>query len=292
MANLSSLTPFTTAATALSNLVLVSPQNTIGYQPQSNPLLNGQTQQQPPSILFHYEGEQTASLISDITDHYVEDNTAISDQIALHPEEVTTHGYIGELNDVPPAALAAIQAIADKLTVISAYTPGLSETALLAYAEAFQLYQVGLNLVNSSVAAWSSINGTGGESVISGNDAFPIAREPNQNRQQEAFQQFYGYWRNRQLFTVQTPWAVYQNMAIKSLRAIQSEETSVVTDFEITFKLMRFASTQSNLPSLQGRAATQSSDPTDLGTSTPVDSTSLSTGLNSNYPTQFPTLVP
>src|ERR1700729_4349756 len=122
MGNISALSQVTTAATALSNLILVSPQSTIGYQPQNAPLANGSPTQPPPSLLFHYEGEQVVSLQSDITDHYIEDNTALQDQIALKPEEVTTHGFIGELNDVAPPILAAVQAIADKLTVIDAYT--------------------------------------------------------------------------------------------------------------------------------------------------------------------------
>src|SRR6266576_7254366 len=106
MGNISALSQLTSAATALSNLILVSPQTTIGYQPQNTPTQNGQTNQPPPALLFHYEGEQTASLQSDITDHYIEDNTALQDQIALKPEETTTHGFIGELNDVAPPALA------------------------------------------------------------------------------------------------------------------------------------------------------------------------------------------
>jgi hypothetical protein len=287
MPNLSSLSSITTAATALSNLILVSPQSTIGYQPQNPSQPNGQTSQPPPSILFHYEGEQTVALESDITDHFIEDNTAIQDQIALKPETITTHGFIGELNDVAPGALATVKAVADKLTVINAYTPVLSTTALIAYNEAFQLYQVGLNAVNSAVAAWSSLSGTGGESVINSQG---LALQANQTKQQIAFQQFYGYWRSRTLFTVQTPWAVFQNMAIKTLRAIQDPETRVITDFEVAFKMIRTAATVTtpgtNL-SYQGRASAQAASLTDLGTSTPVSSISLSQGLTSNFPNAF-----
>jgi hypothetical protein len=287
MPNLSSLAPITTAATALSNLILVSPQSTVGYQPQNPTSPNGQTSQPPPAILFHYEGEQTVSLESDITDHYIEDNTAIQDQISLKPETITTHGFIGELNNVTPTALAAVKAIADKLTIINAYTPALSATALLAYNEAFQLYQVGLNAVNSAVSAWSSLSGAGGESVINGQG---ITLQPNQTKQQIAFQQFYGYWRSRTLFTVQTPWAVFQNMAIKNLRAIQDAETRMITDFEVTFKIIRTAATVTTpgvSQSFQGRASSQAASLTDLGTSTPVSSISLSQGLTSNFPSAF-----
>lgn len=279
--NLSALAPVTTAATALSNLVLVSPQSVQGYQPQNPPNVNGtpSTAQQPPSFLFHYEGEQTVTIESDITDHYVEDNTAIQDQIALKPEMISTHGFIGELNDVTPPALKLLKTAADKLTTIGAYTPGLTLTALIAYSEAFLLYQVASNAVNSAVSAWSSITGTGGVSVIGSNG---LQASSSQNKQQAAFQQFYGYWRSRTLFTVQTPWAIFQNMAIKSMRAIQDAETRVVTDFELTFKMIRTASTLtvSNGLSVDGQLKSQSSSLVDLGTSSPTDSTSLGSGLS------------
>ncbi len=283
--NLSALAPITTAATALSNLVLVSPQSTVGYQPQ-NPANNDgtpSTAQQPPSFLFHYEGEQTATIESDITDHYVEDNTAVQDQIALKPEVITTHGFIGELNDVVPPALQLLKSASEKLTVIGNYVPQLSETALLAYSEALLAYQLASNIANSAVSAWSSIGnlitGSDGQSVIGSNG---LAIASSQNKQQTAFQQLYGYWRSRTLFTVQTPWAVFQNMAIRSIRAIQDGETNVITDFEVSFKMIRTAATfLSNgiQVSLSGRAGAQANGLQDLGTSSPTNSIGLGQGL-------------
>ncbi len=276
MPNLSTLSPITTTATALSNLVLVSPQKTIGYQPQNGIAKNGKTSLTKPALLFHYEGEQTVTLESDITDHFVEDNTAIQDQISLKPEIISTHGFIGELNDVAPAILAPVQLLANKLVTVGAYLPSLSITALLAYNEAFQIYQVASNAANSAIAAWSALTGTGGESVVGSNG---IQVQASQTKQQFYFQQFYAYWRARTLFTVQTPWAVFQNMAIKSLRAIQDAETNVITDFEVSFKMIRLASTvtltASEAAILQGRLANQSAGVTNQGTSTPVSSTSM-----------------
>ena len=287
MGNISALAQATTAATALSNLILVSPRNTIGYQPQSQPNPLGSPQQPPPPLLFHYEGDQSARLKSDITDHYVEDNTARQDQIALHPPMVTTHGFIGELNNVPPAALAAVKAIADKLTGISAYSPGLSVTALEAYNTAAQLYAVGQNAANSAVAAWNTVNNaisggsSGGESVITSQGT--IVLQKNQTEQQVMFQQLFGYWSNRFLFTVQTPWAVFQNMAIDDIIAVQDATTQVITDFNVIFKQIRIASTQVagtlDPTNLQNRAAYQASSVVNQGTNSPTPSIPFTSGL-------------
>lgn len=264
--DLSQLSNETTKIAGLSSLIVVSPQQVIGYQPQNPP---GSTASLPEALLFHYEAENTVNLESDITDHYTEDNSAINDHIALRPETVTVRGFIGELNDVVPKALQPLKTIADKLSVMGAFTPGLSESALRAYNEAWFLYNTGASAVNSLVSVYSSISnavtGSTGQNVIS-QDGVDITK--NQTKQQKAFTQFYGYWRNRTLFQVQTPWAVFENMAIKSLRALQDSETAVITDFEITFKMMRYANTVTK-KTTQGRLQSQGSSLVNLGTSAP-----------------------
>jgi len=293
MPDLSALSGVTTKATALSNLILVTPQSQVGYGPQNPPNADGTVSQRrpPPSLMFHYEGEQTVTIESDITDHYAENNSAIEDQIALKPEVITTHGFIGELNDIVPALLKPLKFVADKLTAIGSYQPSLSATALIAYSQAFFLYQVAARAAESAVSTWSGIgnflSGSNGQNVIDSQGLagfdFQTGRVTGvQNKQQTMFQQFYGYWRERTLFTVQTPWAVFTNMAIKSLRAIQDAETNVITDFEVSFKMIRYASTVQRNGfdvSFSGRAASQAANLTNLGTSSGSGDTSLATSI-------------
>jgi hypothetical protein len=274
MVNLSVLSTVGVAAGALSNLVLVSPQKVVGYQPMNK---DG-TMTSGTALLFHYEGQNDVTLESDITDHYVEDNTAVQDQIALKPEKISVHGFIGELNDIAPKALQVLQTIANKLTVISAYTPAISTTALIAYNTAFQLYQTTQNAINSAISSWSSVTGQGGTSTI-GSTGLTVQK--NQTKQQLMFQQFYGYWRNRTHFTVQTPWAIFQNCAIQSLRAIQEADTNVVTDFEVTFKLIRVASTTEIVSTTSGQLSSQAARPVDNGAQTLTPGLSLTSGLSS-----------
>src|SRR5580704_11292002 len=79
------------AAGALGNLIVASPQTTVGYQPQNPTQASGQIVPQGPSFVFHYEGEQSVDLESDITDHFIEDNSPIQDLIALRPAIIETH---------------------------------------------------------------------------------------------------------------------------------------------------------------------------------------------------------
>lgn len=222
-----------TTALGLGNLALVVPAfkngfaQTKGYQPK-NPRGSDPKMPLKKAFVFDYEGEQTLKFSSDITDYQIEDNTPVEDQIALKPIKITTKGFVSELNDIPPDFLLPVRDIAQKLTVISAYAPAVSATALIAYNEALFAYQTAMSIANSAVSAWSSINGGVSPSIL---DYFP-----NQSKQQIACGLFVGYWRQRTRFIVQTPWGIFDDMVIEDLHPIQSEDTQSYTTFEITFK--------------------------------------------------------
>lgn len=276
--DVSSLTDQATKATGLDGIVLVTPQKTKGYQPQNVPSWEINRRALPRALVFNYEGENVADLQSDITDHFIENNSAIQDQIAIKPVMYRVTGFVGELNDVAPAALTPLKIAAEKLTVIGAYVPQVSATAILAYNAAFAAYQIAQTGIDLAASAWATINGSNGTTVIngstSGTDNGELTNQlPNQTKQQIYFQQFYAYWKRRTLFTIQTPWAIFQDMAIVSLNAVQDAETDKISTFTINFKQLRFASTvvrdqqlyDSN--NFQGRLLNQGSTPVNRGTS-------------------------
>lgn len=283
--NLSEISNAQTTALSLSNLVMATPQKKIGIQPQAPSTTDGAKRQNPPKFLFHYEGEQTMQIESEITDHYAEDNTTFQDHIALKPEIISTHGFIGELSDVaeltvgqPIETVEALKTVVSRLTAVSDFVPELSVSAQRAYNLAFQTYQLGSNIYDN-IKKWGSVN-----------SSFTTSEEFNkklQTKQGVAFQLFYGYWRQRYLFTVQTPWGVFENMAIQSLRAVQDQEQNVITDFELTFKMMRFAETYTEISTFgqydptkaEGRTFSQGSEAVDLGSSQPSASDSLASKL-------------
>ena len=275
--NLTPISNVAITAKSLSNLILVTANAPVGYQPQSKPT----EKVAPKSFFFTYEGDQSVMLTSDITDHYVEDNTAIADQIALKPEEITVNGFVGELNDVVPDTLKYLKVASERLTVVNAYVPEISLTAILAYDNAKFFYDTAVNIANQSVESWQSINNLrNGTSQVADNQPLgQTTQKPGQTKQQVAFLYFYGYWKDRRLFTVQTPWMIMNDMVIKSLKAYQNSESNQYSDFEITFKKMRFASTivttlreQTLGNEISGRANNQyqAGNVVDNGTSSPA----------------------
>ena len=252
-------------ASSVGNLILVNPKINIGIRAKTKVKtgsaatyftnLLGLTP--PETFLFHVPTEDSVTLTSDVTDHFVENNTAIADHVALKPESVTAAGYIGELNNVPPALLEPLKFAADKLTTLSPYAPALSASAIIAFNTASQAY-----------AAVSSVANTAVNTTL----AFAGASDLIQNKQQKAFTKFHKFWLDRQLFTVQTPWEIFDNMIIMSLKATQAEDTRMVTDFEITFKQMRFAESIiiKPKPTKTGRAGSASAARVNKGISKPT----------------------
>lgn len=278
------------AAGALGGLIFATPINaTVGYQPLNVRSSTGLPSllPTPSALIFQYEGEQSMSLESDITDHYVEDNSPVQDQIAIKPEVYTTRGFIGELNDVLPAALQPLQKVANALVTIDAYTPQLSVTALLKFNEAVFAYENAASIANSAVAAFSSLSSLFGNDtgeIVNGSGVFTSGSPTAQNKQQVMFQQIYGYWNTKTLFNIQTPWAIFSNMAILNVKAVQDEETRMITDFQVTFKKIRTATTSITTVAgiSAGRAATQSASLTNQGTSSGGSSTSLGSSISSS----------
>ena len=274
MANIdiSSLSNAMVTAQALNNLILVWPQEQTGYQPQAQ-LFDGKSGFDE-KFLFHYEGENTVTLSSEITDHYVEDNYAAQDHIALAPDIIMTTGFIGELNDVTPAALEGVKTAAEKLGNLSAYEPALSVSAIQAYNLAFQAYQALEIASRTSIPSWNGASGlqsNGPTSITAGETTQQFVSSVNlrtQNKQQIAFQKFYGYRKARTLFTVQTPWAIFKDCAIMELVATQDAQTQFVSSFRITFKPIQVAYTglTPNVDQYQGRAYYHAAPATDSGT--------------------------
>lgn len=270
--NLSQISNFQYLANSL-NVILVTPVQNNKYTPMVPTSLISND-----SFLFDYEGENSTLMETDITDYYIETNSAIQDQVAIKPQIVTVQGYISELNNVVPESLSLIKTLVDKLTALSAYTPQLSISALRSYNLAVQAFNVAKNLKTTAQSVFGSPN--------------PQGRTPEEragqplNNQQNAYLKFKGWFENRTLFYVQTPWATIPNMIIKSLKVTQDPETRMISTFEITFKEIKFADTKTvseNTSTVQGRGESQRQPQVQLGSSTPNIAADLDSVL-SNYP--------
>src|ERR1700690_2355112 len=136
---------------SLQQMALVTPNNT-------NP-------QGIAGFLIPIPTEEVAELNSDITDSYVENNTAIQDQIALRPERITLRGLVAELTantlGAPPPLQALIDALPLNLPLVPVLTAGglqiynalsAADTATTAAIQATSqsLYQYYMNITGQN----------------------------------------------------------------------------------------------------------------------------------------------
>lgn len=183
-------------------------------------------------FLFDAEGESTARLTADITDHYTEDNRAIQDHIAIHPNRITLKGYQGEVvYALPGQNQSFLQTAVQKLTEVSAYLPEISAGAVQAQAAITSPANSDLTLSDASDIYGLVKNLLG----ATGDEA----------RQQNAYTYFKALMNQGVLMGVQTPWEFMTNMAIESITAVQPENSRFITDFTITLKQIRIAKTSS-----------------------------------------------
>ena len=206
------------AASAAADLILVSPQTYTGFTED-----DGINTPATPGFIFQIVGDEVISLQSDITDHYVEENTAKQDHIALKPKKFTVSGYQGELTNIIPEILRPAQEAVDRLGVLSAYIPQITVTAQRALSIAQQTYALSQK-ISKAAQVYAGVT--------------------VQTEQEKAYAKLERLWNNRSLFWVATPFGQFSDMVIESLNATQSEKSKSISDFTITFKQVRFTATQ------------------------------------------------
>lgn len=193
--------------------------------------------------VFDVVGTEELVSDADITDHFLEDNTAIQDHIALRPEKFTLSGYVGELKDIFQFTFLSILTNIQSLGTVFGLAPEFSVQATRTYAK--------IQDVASKV----------GEVFNQAQNIYDIFTQNSTTatKQQAAFKYFYDLQRSRILCQVETPYGKFDDMVIESIRAKQDESSRLISDFSITFKRIRTAKTiqfssLKNIPAA-GRAA-------------------------------------
>ena len=178
------------------------------------------------TFAFDYKISTQVTLNNEITDHWLEDNTAVQDHIAVKPNIVTMRGYVAELVFTESIIAAVLGTVENTLSQASAYlgkyTPGATQALLKAITQAQNVEtQISQALSRAATIAsfFTPYNGT---------------------RQQKAFAQLSAYRDAKVFFTVYTPFQVYNNMAITSLTAMQPERSQDYADFSVTMKQLNF----------------------------------------------------
>lgn len=213
-------------------------------------------------FVFDIWAEEEITLESEITDHYVEDNYAIQDHIAQKPIRYIAKGYVGELNNLFPNSLLSILTAVQSLDSVGLFLPAFSAQATQVYAKAAAVgNQIG-NVISQAKDIYSILTNSATTAT----------------KQQSAYTTFYNFWVNRQLCTVETPYGVLYNMAIERVSPMQPENTKIISEFTVSFKQIRLATTLTTPLTINNPAGSGVITPANFGL--PSNSvTSPATGL-------------
>ena len=198
-----------------------------------NNVVSGYVVRPPGSVwgvdgfLFDILEDEEIRLEAEVTDHFIEDNTAIQDHVALRPLHFTLKGFVCELNNVAERNLGALFSKAESLGDIGGLAPEFSDQCAQIYSK--------INNVASKIDNY----------VNQANNIFDLfnARGTTANNQQKAFDYFYKLWESRQPCTVETPYKIYTNMIITMVSAIQRGESNMQSMFSVSFKQIRVVDT-------------------------------------------------
>ena len=186
-------------------------------------------------FLFDTRGEEEATLQSDITDNWIEDNTAMQDHIGLKPMVVTLKGYVGELTNKPDPD---IQKLLNDYEDLSTKVPNLTLAGLNPFLP--KLTTQAQYIVNRAEETYNLYK-KADKSVKRIEEKMAGIPTSDMTHQQEVFNKLKTIWADRSLSSIYTPYGIFENMAILSLNARQDEETKYISEFSVTFKQIRIA---------------------------------------------------
>ena len=184
-------------------------------------------------FIFDIADETVVDLSAEITDHYAEDNSPIQDHVAVKPKRVTLSSYVGEqVYRLDKSTNTNLQKAVRKLTTIAGFIPslssGISQTkSFLSGEKSFSDFSLGQAL-SSATDLWSTVKNM----------------TPPTQRQAQAYMYFKALHEQKILVSLQTPFEFMANMAIESVKAVQSSDSEYISEFTITIKEMRFAQTK------------------------------------------------
>lgn len=175
------------------------------------------------SFAFDYKGGEEVNLRSEATDHWLENNTVTQNSISVKPVEIKLRGFVSELAlnaettfRLQTLLTASLSTLSQVPLYLGSYTPGAVDAMSRAIAQA---QSVALQIEQAA--------------AFTAQLASYFLPGPALNKQQAAFARLEALQLARVVFTVFTPFKVYSNMAITSIRAAQDKTTKTMSDFSV-----------------------------------------------------------
>lgn len=261
-------------------------ENKSGSTPQGELIEENSKPFQLIKYFFDVVNDDTVTYNAQITDNWIESNSAIQDHIALQPITITMRGLCGELvYDAKQAELdyeselaqaktrnsqytiiwkygdfKGIEDVDGKLVAIGKIAPPLSNITEMAQNN-WELLNIQNQKASKIVDAFKNRNNKTMAQQM--NNYNGLSTNARQSRLKQVGDEFKKAILGRKSFTVNTPFGTFENMYLQTVTLHQGEE-DYIGDIDITLKQIRFAQTQTTkadektLSELNSLAQTQS----------------------------------
>lgn len=172
-------------------------------------------------------GDEEVTGESDITDHYVEENYAVNDHIAIKPLVFRLTGYIGEIRTQPPQYMGVVDKEVQRLNTLSPYLPKLTSQAQQIYNDLERYKQTADNAISVTQSSWDIFK-----------NKVPLPEEGN--RQRIVYEYFMQMRKTRRIISVEMPWGFIPNAAILSV-SLSQRDSKFNSEINLTVKEIRMA---------------------------------------------------
>lgn len=199
-------------------------------------------------LLFSIPETESLRLQAQITDHVVENNSAMQDHIAISPISITLTGKISELVLSKSTVEKYAETVLNTLGSVGALSPALSQSAARALSEYSRLNSA----IGSTISKFNNLS-----DLVSGN--------PTKTKQQQFYLKLKQFFYGRSLLTVQTPWETLENMAIESIDIDQDETTIEWSTISVKLKQITLAQSKQLTQEIKGRIKIQKAPVSEKG---------------------------
>lgn len=209
---------------------------------------------------FHVSKSEQIKMENEITDHYIDTNSAVQDHIAQKPVTLTLNGLHGEYFYTVHQIKNIVGKVIPAISLVKQFLPKFASETMKNKMKKLDSVKV------------QAIREDGGTPVFKGGiskevttfntlDLWNMFQElyPLKSAQTRAFFFFEAMWKSRAVFSVETSWKHYDNMVIQSITALRDNNADI-TDFTLVFKQLNFTKSMSeNAQKAADRVAQQKS---------------------------------
>lgn len=200
-----------------------------------------------------FVNEDVVQSSADITDEFVEDNSAVQDHMAIKPMRYTVRGFIAEKSftplepyfyDVPTRETDYISTAYNLLGVLSPTLSSYMQTAVAAYQYVESSYQRYAGTITNIAGA---LFGTHARRI----DATSTADYIPDSKQERAFYELKNLQYSRTLVTIDSPFAFMSNFLIEDVRMEQGND---IWHSEVVVQLKQYNSVETILTSVDAKS--------------------------------------